>query len=329
MGPAFCITAFANPACLPYGRVMRFSIAMLLMCLSACTASSTSDDDDDRGRSGSSVSAAIAAYSDALCAAVFRCGAALMSFRFENEAACQVAYRRDFADQYGGAGSPGVARMEACVQELEQADCVEVMTTDVSDCSPLVGTLPPGTTCRSPGACASGWCQNLTTAECGVCGVSGGVGADCTSNPCNLDLTCTVNKTCASRVALGAVCGTNQPCQTGAYCSDGRCVALKGNGTACTTSQECSVYQALSCFQGNCSTVGLANPGGTCGSSINTLCRNNGFCRGATTTVTGVCVAAATEGQACSTTNGPSCVEPLSCSNSGTCAFLAGPTVCN
>jgi hypothetical protein len=133
---------------------------------------------------------------------------------------------------------------------------------------------------------------------------------------------------CAAGAAVGAACSATVPCALGYLCAGGTCSALVEPGGSCTpTASACNVLEGLYCeapvgVPDECAHAMYAQAGGACGvtGGAITACAAAGFCKA------GTCIAAAADGAACDTTNGPGCTLPATCSN-GTCA-LPEPSAC-
>jgi len=298
------------------------------LCCAPAGTTSNPDENDDTNVPVRTRTQSCQDYGAALCGAYFRC-ATSFAVVYEDEAACSAAFHRTCMDSFDRSTAASIATVDACAPAISSATCDDLWTVGVPACDRLYGSLQPGAACRGGAECSSGYCDGVTTTACGLCVSRGGIGSSCSNSVCEPGLTCAANEICVNYATRGTSCDANHPCHLNDACVAGTCQARRAAGATCSTSDECEVLNSAVCLRGTCTVFQTAQPAEECGSSVLKLCAANGFCRGATSTMPGTCVAAAQEGQACSATEGPKCEKPLGCSSlTNTCKFLVGPDFC-
>jgi hypothetical protein len=244
-------------------------------------------------------------------------------------------------------------RVEQCAAALKAESCADYFALVTPAACINTGTLSDGTACAFAGQCSSTYCTNDANAACGVCGQPVAANGDCTNGgTCARGATCATTPgsmgmmmSCITPAAAGASCSRVAPCGTGLTCvgaigmgpnaMPGSCMASGTMaGVACDptarTAPGCDRAVGLFCntTSKTCTAVTYAANGATCGvgSDGNLTDCAGGTCFGTT------CKAAAADGAACDTVNGPDCLAPAKCATAagattGTCT-LADASKC-
>lgn len=192
-----------------------------------------------------------------------------------------------------------VARKPANTPSASERDCEVDHTLYEGVCEPKVAigascSPKPGKTTKRPcvdwghcnaanlcaddlsvgGACPAGdECQVWLRCANGSCAAYNAQGTACTPNTCKWDLFCTATAaaggTCNAPAALGASCRDRSDCAGAASClvpagtQVGTCIALRGQGGACGSWEQC--LEGLTCLAGTCQPPRML--GQTCGST--------------------------------------------------------------
>jgi len=201
----------------------------------------------------------------------------------------------------------------------------------------LTGTLPTGATCTFFNDCASGYCEIPKGKFCGTCADRVPKDGSCiVTRPasCEPTTTCLSGK-CRPFGELGDACDGINLCHVDLTCTAGKCAARLPAGAACDTSKgatECAINHWCNTVSAKCEPWAQAKLGQPCGisSSLGTLsaCEYGAACKVTDTAAfTGVCVARAKLGEACSF-QGPfesQCEVPNVCKD-GVCTQLRWDT---
>ncbi len=289
---------------------------------------------------------------------------------YTDEATCESRTAIPCVSDLGAMGNAATpAQREACAQDYGSADstCVALFDNDPTPaCTPPAGTVAMGGACGVPAQCASAYCAIPHDQLCGTCQPLPAVGASCMfDSDCGRDLACAIPNTattgtCAAYVAASGACLTGKnPCQAGLSCV-GEVPAMMTMGTcmaevatvdgACDGSRKtmpaCAAQSGLACIPtaagsavGTCQAIMLVAASATCGQIGTPVtavadCGAGGMCVKAGASRTGTCVAAAADGAACDSANGPPCLAPAKCvpsspgATAGTCK-MPDATMCH
>ncbi len=280
---------------------------------------------------------ACTAYVGGLCDLISRCAPLLTNAAFADLATCKSRLNMQCANVFKATGTSATpSRMDQCAKELATATCTDAFANNLpASCTPQPGTLVDGTGCGDDAQCQSTICLKKGEDTCGVCGKQPSVGSSCTgggflgNNPCGRGLTC-ANGTCVKQLAKGASgCDSKTaPCQGGLSCASGTCVDAATEGQKCdssgATAPDCNILIGLFCNPTTkvCQKFKNAKAGEACGVVGGTdyaFCVGGSFCKtSGTTPPSGTCLAAAADGGACDSKNGPTCLAPARCT-SGLC----------
>ena len=255
-----------------------------------------------------------------------------------------------------GLGAPSTgntpAAVEACAGVLPTEACGDFFLNGQPPQCVVTGKLAMGASCGFSGQCQSTFCAIPKGVECGTCQPLPVAGASCAILGCGRGLECdSSTMVCVLPGGMGAACGRSAPCGSGLSCvgasttAMGTCQPAGSNvGVTCDTRQltapGCNGELGLYCNKVTlkCALETYAAAGQPCGTDATsgnvTGCASGGSCIGASSTALGMCVAAALDGAACDTTNGPPCLSPARCitgggaSTTGTC-LLEDATTCH
>jgi hypothetical protein len=295
-------------------------------------ASTAATGDDEAGTDASStqpitLQVACTDLETALCNKIESCDPFYITDTYGTVAAC---VQRDLLACLVTAAAP--SDIEACAQSTPAETCDQLFGNNEPAACNYVGPMPQGGSCSQNAQCdtRTEFCEGDPGQTCGVCSPRvGAMGACSDDSVCQLGLSCAIPNgdtlgTCAVPAAAGEECDENQPCAGTLVCTDnGVCGPALQVGAACA-SQDCDESQGVFCNTalGVCTQYQAASPGDACG-----VCAASGFCRTDSDLGTGTCLAAAADGAACDTTNGPLCTPPAACTN-GLCE-LPVAQVCN
>ncbi len=305
--------------------VLGASMALVLAgTVGACSSSSSTT---GGGTPEQACGDALAAF----CNRAQSCAPFFIQAAFGDVATCIARQKLTCHTRVTATGSGATAsKLEACSQALAAASCDDILSGNTPAACQISGSLGAGTACGDDSQCAAGYCKK-STGSCGVCSARSKAGEACAGTAdCTPGLAC--QGTCVMPGAAGAACSASQPCQGSLVClvtaGAGTCTIPVGAGAACDPqSQNCDSRQGLFCnpLTTACATVQVVANGGACGLTGGSfsVCTAAGKCSGA---LAGTCLAAAADGAACDTTNGPNCVSPATCIN-GLCQ-LPDPSSC-
>jgi hypothetical protein len=170
----------------------------------------------------------------------------------------------------------------------------------------------------------------------GACVALSDVNGPCDSaRRCKNDLVCGPANACIRRGALGATCGTNQPCDERLFCnrasgaSTGTCQPVRQAGESCTGFLDCD-YPTLYCTVSFGPTTGVCRVRGDVSAPCtldvgSAACREGLYCTATSTSPSGVCANLKSVGATCAD---PDECESRRCT-SGRCAapsFCQDPT---
>jgi hypothetical protein len=314
------------------------SLAAFVVAVSACGSSSNS---------GPSADSACTQIASARCERVGTCNVDGIQARYGDLAACQDAQKAACLSGLAVASTGATpATTIACANALPNVDCTAYNDNVLPTvCQPQVGRLAAGATCAFSGQCQSQFCGIGKNAGCGVCQPQPKAGDSCAHlSSCGTGLACVDKDTvCASEdAAAGDMCDADTPCGAGFSCVgskaatataaavQGTCqAAVATGGAACDpkkkTGPGCDATKGLACDPTSmkCIAVIVASTGGACDGDL-AVCAAAGTCAIPTGATSGTCVAAAEDGAACDSVNGPGCMTLSRCiitgsGTSGTC----------
>lgn len=288
------------------------------------------------------------------CLFLERCLGAQFSMLFASQADC-VSQVGESIDATLTGVSP--TEISALKDQLASAPCAAILSGTFT--LPAYGSLPAGSACSSNLQCQSGNCQiagktysgvysatstqTCTDGTCAVCGTCGGAGAGgtcATTMDCAADFAC-IQKTCQTRLAIGATCTSSEQCQSGACnktagTGNGRCVDMVLDvpvGSACSISADTlhSCQSGSMCSDSTnqlCVTPTPIAAGGNCGDAG--TCTPGTYCDNGTSK----CTPNIAPGGACDTTTNNPCGYQRQCRSSsdggttGTCQthLVSAPT---
>jgi hypothetical protein len=281
----------------------------------------------------------------ARCKEIQRCESNAIATGFGDLPTCQ-AREHDSCVKALAASGTGVSpsSTEDCANVFTSISCTDYLNNTLPPvCQAKAGALAMGAGCAFPSQCQSRFCNIPKNGACGSCAPLPAVGDSCAQmTQCGPGLKCVDGgMTCASVASTtGDTCDKDDPCSAGFSCVgakpnatpvvEGTCQpAVQTPGAPCDpkkqTSAGCDANLGLTCDATTmtCVTITVAAPGSPCdGASI--VCGGGGTC---STGATQICMAAAVDGTACDTVNGPGCLNPARCVVSGTdttglCALL-------
>jgi hypothetical protein len=313
----------------------------------ACSSSSTTSSNDGGGGSGLTAAQACADQAAAQCGKLKTCSATDLSIRYGDEATCTARVTQNCTNALSAPSNGNTpTHSEACAQAYSNWACADYLN-DINipaACQQQTGHVAAGGGCAFPGQCQSGFCSIAPGSSCGTCATAPAIGSSCAQvTTCGPGVVCTGDtQTCVDYAMSGGPCGTGHPCGVGLSCigatsdggTQGTCQAnAVQTGAACDASLKmgpgCNRAQGLACnsMTKTCAAVTTATGGQPCGDVNNqsTPCGTNGVCTGASGTSPGTCTAAADDGAACDTANGPGCLLLSRCivsaagGTSGTC----------
>ena len=280
-----------------------------------CSSSSSTADADAGADAGpvvvsASADAACTALAQAICDRTSACTPFALSAIYGDASTClareKISCTATLAAPSAGA-TPTTA--QACADSFPSLSCDDFSSGNFGTaCKVQPGKLALGATCGDSSQCASTFCASGPASNCGTCATVTSVGDACVNGACSAGLSC--NTTTMKCIAPGA----------------GKA------GTSCTSNADCDLAHAVGCDTtgGKCVALTVASgPGDTCGAdaikaTMFTLCPAGGDCSGS---VLGKCIANASDGASCDSTNGPYCLLPAKCV-SGSCA-LPNASACN
>jgi hypothetical protein len=216
------------------------------------------------------------------------------------------------------------ASMQACTKSMSGGQgCLRYVPAP--GCNPR-GTLPDGAKCWTSSQCLGGDCLIPPGNACGTCGQLAAPGGncysylDCADAPqmyCRIT-SVTTPGSCTPGVKLGNQCAdiTGLYCQPDLWCNKGACSNAPRpqlNEACDPIDVRCDDVMGLVCdaTTRKCAGLTVADPGQPCPSHV---CAASGYCRDPNMP-SSMCVASATEGQACDDVNGVRCLSPAFCLN--------------
>ncbi len=254
-------------------------------------------------------------FADALCTRTKACAPGLYPALYANDASCVATNAKRCAKD---AASPGVKldanSTNACAASLATLSCEDLIDERLPAVCRPAGTLVAGAACVSGLQCQSGFCAGLGSSGgkgniCGVCAVPTASGGACVAGTCPAGFTCSKNL-CVARKKIGDACKATSECGTGQVCANGTTCAAAGSlGSLCALDADCDVLQGLRCsFTTNkCTQLAIVDVGQSCGFTADT----GALCRASDCAASGVCIARAKEGAACSVST--RCESGLAC----------------
>jgi hypothetical protein len=312
---------------------------------------------------------ACAAYAEARCTQLDACSNATYTvLHYGTQTTCMSNVAAECVNALAAPQTAATPRFyAACAAAVATESCANLFGANPpAACAPLAGPLATGSPCFASGQCQTTYCAVPSTANCGVCAAVPVAG-----NPCSVDadcgsrnqLTCSKAGTCVTYGELSASCDKNDPCSPGLSCVGadakkglaGTCNASAATvGAACdpATGATCDAMLLLTCDAATkqCVADTLVGASQVCG-AVNggaARCETSGTCVIPDAGVVddagdagvdagpaiGTCLAAAANGSACDSANGPACVPPAKCvttddaSTAGTC-LVGVSTACN
>lgn len=285
---------------------------------------------------GSSVSADQAStdVSKSFCTQFNSCAPLFVQVAYGTESSCETRFKLSVLPTLSANGTGATpAQYESCATDIAKATCDDLLTRNYpASCQTAAGTLADGAACGDDAQCKDKLCRKGAGQTCGACSSLGAAGGACTGDSdCAYGLNCT-NSVCSAYAAAGAACDATHTCDPTLTCSNGTCATVAEAGGTCAGLGQggCDNLKGLYCTAAKvCAQAGIANAGQPCGlvSNVYTVCGAAGYCKTATGSTTGTCEAAAADGAACDTVNGPQCTSPAICT-SGVCK-ISDPSTCN
>jgi hypothetical protein len=244
--------------------------------------------------------------------------------------------------------------VERCAVAYGSLSCEDFFASKIPSGCPAVGPRAMGERCAYGAQCASGYCGNDKTANCGQCAPPPQAGSPCVNSVCGSGLQCASRTlACADIPTLGMPCDPNaEPCAVHLTCinlgvSGGPFTCNQGIatlGAACGgTLGGCDSSIGLTCAGISvttraCRVMEYRKSGEVCGALETGTFANcaSGLCFTSVGVARlgemGTCKAGASEGEACDAVTGPGCLYPARCvvgasGSAGTCA-LPVPSSC-
>jgi hypothetical protein len=331
--------------------------AFVLLAFACSTPPSFVGPGSDAGTdSGPSAMAACAALSTAECAKLEGCSSVLMETRYGSVAICQTRLDESCTTALAAPSTGNSAEQAAaCAEAYPTWSCLDYLgnVNLPAACAQKPGSLPNGSACAFAAQCTTGFCALPPNAACGMCAPQPATGDSCLDlSTCGQRLLCfAASKVCGTLGASGGSCSSDAPCGPHLSCIGandtkgvlGKCEASAGlAGAACdptlVTGPGCDYDGDLTCNAKSkvCEPLTISPGGGPCGAVSDQFaaCTASGTCSTSVVGATGICRAAAADGQGCTTAaGGPGCVPPARCivtsssSTNGTCQ-LDDSTAC-
>jgi hypothetical protein len=241
--------------------------------------------------------------------------------------------------------------VEKCVAAFPNFTCADFFNNNPpADCI-VSGPKAANAACAFGGQCASSYCNNNKTSNCGSCGAAPAVSSSCLHSNCARQQICVARiETCVTPAALNGACDNNaQPCGPDLACVGNTGGAMGTCKTPLAASAACSQMLGLCdgttgyACQGatgsrTCTAISYGGDGADCGSLANGVfagCASGGACYTATGLAmageAGKCKAAAADNAACDIALGPPCLAPSRCivgdgGTAGVCTVPSGST---
>jgi hypothetical protein len=239
------------------------------------------------------------------------------------------------------------AAVEQCVSALASESCADLFGNNPPPECITKGPRSSGAVCTFGGQCASTYCLNDRTANCGTCGDAPPTGVSCASTVCARGDDCTLRtQTCEKFAGLGdtcdnssLVCGADLACDVPTGATTSTCTtAVATLGGACGgVNGGCDGTKGITCHMSQCIAIVYAADGQACGQLTSGFvsCNAGGECYTANGIAqvgeTGICKTAAADGKPCDTMLGPPCLTPARCvltagGTTGVCTVANGAT---
>jgi len=284
------------------------------------------------------------------CARLDECVANGTTIRYGQLSVCRSRQRLACLVRLGAVGTGNSpASVEQCATAVPSASCDDFDQNDVVPCQAKVGTIPLDGACTFAGQCVTANCAIVNGTNCGTCQPPNQAGNSCAQTSCSEGFVCVQdNMECQPHAALESACDTDHPCSVSLSCvtpsgaTSGTCqVAGDTLGAPCDPKHQsapgCNNSAGLYCDSTTCAAITYATVPSPCGSADNvtTVCTGAAMCFGAMGQTLGTCEADASDGGACDTVAGPSCIPPARCVVTGGSSVTAGtcqlpdPTVCD
>jgi len=319
----------------------RLILACVLAASSALACSSSVATDSE---SGITREQACDEASKAICDQFAKCLPIFVTIGYGDAATCLSRTKANCPVTFDAPKtSASPARLSTCAAGIRQLSCEALSTTTPAACVPEPGGLEDGAACGDDAQCKSTWCAKNDDALCGKCTKLPAAGGACvdlglkadgtTQKSCGRGLQC-AKDICVKPGETGATCDDAKPCALGLTCFNTKCAAAGKPGAKCDpegkTDPVCDFFQGAFCNPATkvCQSVVAAKAGETCG-LVGTefkLCSAGAKCITTAGTMSGTCIAAAVDGAACNTKDGPDCLAPAKCTN-GVCK-LPDPAAC-
>ncbi len=318
---------------------MKAFVLVLVLCTAGCASSDLTAGEKK----------ACVAYAQAACAKLDACVFDGVGRRYGDLATCLArvgASCEENAAAHASGASPG--SIEGCTNALPDATCGDFERDTLPLCAPAQGNLGTGAPCAFSSECHSTFCQLVTGTACGTCQPLTSPGASCATTACSRGFVCVASTmTCQPPSAAGTACNDSEPCGYSLTCvtppgaATGTCEAAGASvGATCDAKHEtgpgCEALRGLVCDRttDRCINLTFAGAGQPCGNVSGTVvaCDGASVCSGASGTTPGTCQALVTEGRACDTGPGPTCMAPARCvtgsatATGGTCELPTART---
>lgn len=317
-------------------RLWPLATVVLLAC-------SSNGSSNDGGTDASSATQACTDLANAICNKLAQCDAPAVTQIWGSPAACVAANASTCGASLALTNTTDTpSSAEACSAAYGSLSCTNAFDNDPpTACTHQTpGPLAVGSTCGTPGQCASGVCQVDTLAGCGKCIAAVAAGAACqTTSDCQSGLVCAATSAtaavCVTPAASGGTCSTKYPIVPCAYdllCNAGTCQAPLAMGSACAPAASlCDATNGFWCspLSTRCVAILFAATGQPCGYDKTTgdltECSGSGACQNISmTTGLGTCTAPVGSGSMCNAVTGPFCTPPTGCELSGDAGADAG-----
>jgi hypothetical protein len=275
-------------------------------------------------------------YAAAVCARLEACAPLHVQEVFGDRPTCErrTALRCTLDASLPGSGLDA-ATSAACAAALPSASCDELLDGAIPACR-WSGARPDGAGCSAGLQCASGHCPLPDAAACGTCAARVALGAVCTTNEeCAWPLRCSLVGRCAPAEAEGAFCNETRPCREPVFvcrAGDSTCQRRARAGEPCNedgSAPPVACERGLLCrpsASGSCFAIQFARAGERCAAlPFGRLmgCGGSGAC------VESVCRPPGEEGEPCTLAasgEARGCLPPARCVR-GVCA-LPDPGEC-
>jgi hypothetical protein len=282
------------------------------------------------GGAGPTAAQACAELASAECEKVNECNPWYLQKYFGDIDTCKMRYTSTACSAYLGLTSSSAtpATFQACATATKGATCQQWLDGDavLNSCLTEPGMLASGATCGTASQCQTANCNFPAGATCGTCGPQSGAGAQCSSDSLWSGNFLCVNGLCGTPGEAGAACSSTALCANSLACANGRCAIPAKAGEACSSALPCDGHLGLFCRNSVCQNIQYVSKGQPCNPSQGRECAQSGFCKGATSTADGTCLAFAADGAACDASAGPICMPYARCTG-GFCK-VSDPSLC-